>query len=163
MTFWKKKIDHPFLSSSSSTRSTTILLSDSEIRERKILSDMDSHEMMVSWCRWNGGTCCYASQSKILHKNKTKQRRNRETRFFPTSLSDCKKIQGNFEGWQSSWTQKVTCQFFMNYLWSPRLRGARIWKLTFFFFTTEIAKFVRDPKLQGSCAENVMTEPDFVQ
>ena len=56
---------------------------------------------------------------------------------------------------------------FMNRLSSLRLREVRIWVSTVFIIITslktEIARSVRGPKLQESCAEDALGEPCFVQ
>ena len=75
------------------------------------------------------------------------------------------RIQRESCGWKSSWTQRLTREFFS---WSIfrayEMCGIRV--NTVFFLTsrkTEIARSARGPKSQGPCAEDVLAESYFVQ
>ena len=76
------------------------------------------------------------------------------------------RVQRKSCGWQSSWTQRLTRQFFSWIIFRAYACEVRIWVNTVFILTsrkTEIARSVRGPKLQGLRAEDAMAEPCFVQ
>ena len=63
-------------------------------------------------------------------------------------------------------TETHTPVFLINYLLTPRLQEVWIWVNTVLKLTslkTEIARSVREPKLQGPRAEDAWAEPFFVQ
>ena len=76
------------------------------------------------------------------------------------------RIQRESRGWQSSWTQRLTLQFFS---WTI-FRAYAYEKCGFgkhsvytHFLQAEIARFARGPKLLGPRAEDALAEPYFVQ
>ena len=115
MTPSRQERNHPTSSSSSSTSPTTTVSSDSETRAREDLSGIDSqrvsgsseHDERKEW--W----APFTKPTKIpepIKKRRPRERTGRPVLFRNPGMAA--RIQTKTRGWQSSWTQRLTRQFF---------------------------------------------------
>ena len=115
MTPSKQEIDHPTSSSSSSTSPTTTVLSDSETRESEDQSGIDSPPVLVSSSnveemieRWDP---LFAAESgKRSQANQKNLKPVWPVIFWNPGVAA--RIQRKSFGWKSSWTTRLTRQFF---------------------------------------------------
>ena len=113
----------------------------------------DSSTRRSEWDRFPSSTCV---KSKCW-----RDRTWRPVVFRYTGMAA--RIQRKSCGWQSSWTRRLTRQFFSWKIFrGPCLREVWIWVNMVHTLTslkTEIARSVRGPKLQGPRAEDSLAEP----
>ena len=129
---------HP--SSSSSTFSTTTVLSDSETRTREDLSGIDSHPVPVSSShgeRIERGDPLLPKPTKNPKANKNE---NHDIERGDPLCSDILEWLQDFteksRGWQSSWTQRFTDEFFSWTVFSAHAyEKCRLWLNTVFIYT----------------------------
>ena len=101
---------YPTSSSSSSTSPTTTVSSDSETREREDLCGIDSYPVSVSSSRVERLERCDPLLTKPTKNPKPNKNENHDLEWGDTGMAA--RIQRKSRGWQSSWTQRLTRQFF---------------------------------------------------
>ena len=168
MTPSRQESDHPTSSSISCTSPTTTVLSDSETREKKDLSGIDSHPVLVSSPHVEDierGDPLLPKPTKKPQPNKNenheKERRDLLYSDIPEWLQEFRehlvddRVPERRDSHASS-SHEVSLE-------PTSKRREDLGKFILISLKTEIARSVRGPKLQGPRAEDAMAEPYFVQ